>query len=92
MLFDMDNAQCGMCVQVLLSSLRTLLNMLQPRSPSRAPTPDSASVPSPAQMPAQACVFTVQVVLPKAGPVKMVPAPGEHKVIACCPNRAIKQD
>ena len=73
----------GADVQVLLSSLGTLLGMLRA---AEVPGPDSVPNTSPRAASAQACIFTVQVVLPKSGPVKMVPAPGEHKVTALTTN------
>ena len=65
-------------MQVLLTSLHALLQVLQPvMQPSPQPT---APGPAAATSLPHRCVFTVQVVMPKSGPVKMVPAPGEHKV------------
>ncbi len=54
--------------------------------PAEVPSPASVPTTSPRAAPAQACIFMVQVVLPKSGPVKMVPAPGEHKVTATTTN------
>ena len=65
-------------MQVLMSSLQALLEVLRP-APEPSKQPGSPAV-SKTTNKGQACVFTVQVVLAKSGPVKMVPAPGEHRV------------